>query len=340
MNKSLILLSVLALTGTILYFGLENQIETKTVPASEFSSQFNSFRSKFGKIYSSENDAKYRQAIFNKNLEMINNHNSDSSSTYQLGINQFSDLTFEEFSSFYLKPLAPELIIPEPSPELYFAPVSFEDNELDWRTKGIINKVKNQARCGSCWAFSAVAAVEQAYSLFKGEKVIDLAEQELVDCSRSYGNQGCNGGWEDKGIAYIKDKGISDQVDYPYVARDQTCKKTNTGKHKVASVNFVPAGPAPYVARLRIQPTTAAFHVQNDFFQYKSGVYNPKSCPKQANHAVNSIGFKVDGATPYFLVRNSWGTAWGDQGFFKIAIATGSGICGFSDQKNTAYPSF
>jgi len=336
----LILLSVLALTGTVLYLGLGNDSTPQEVATKEFTAEFNSFRSKFNKIYSSESDAQYRQAIFNKNLEMINKHNSDTTSTYQLGVNQFSDLTFEEFSSFYLKPLAPEFKIPEPSPELYFAPVTFEDNELDWRTKGIINKVKNQARCGSCWAFSAVAAVEQVYSLFKGEKVIDLSEQELVDCSRKYGNQGCNGGWEDKGIRYIRDHGISDQKDYPYVARDQACKKTDTGKHKVVGVEFVEEGPEPYIARLRIQPTTASFHVQNDFFQYKSGVYHPQSCAKQANHAVNSIGFKIDGDTPYFLVRNSWGEAWGDKGFFKIAIAKGSGICGFSAKEGTAYPYF
>ena len=205
--------------------------------------------------------------------------------------------------------------------------------------KKIIGKVKKQRRCGSCWAFSAIAEVEQVYALFKNETVL-LSEQELVDCAGDYDNEGCNGGWEDKALLYIKDHGINLAENYPYRAINQVCKSiADCGEHKIKDREFLPRGPKPYFERLRIQPTTASFHVKNDFFQYKSGIYNTDNCSIQANHAVNAIGFglsETEGQS-YFLVRNSWGGDWGDQGYFKIAMTENHGVCGFSTDNATTY---
>ena len=181
------------------------------------------------------------------------------------------------------------------------------------------------------------------YALFKGVKGLLLSEQELVDCSGIYGNQGCSGGWEDKALLYVKDNGVNLGVDYPYKAVDQKCKFiSKPGVNKIAGREILPSGPEVYLETLRRQPTTSSFHVKNDFFQYKSGIYNTENCSKQANHAVNAVGFGLSetAGQSYFLVRNSWGESWGDKGYFKIAITKGDGVCGFSTENATTYAHF
>jgi C1A family cysteine protease len=117
-------------------------------------------------------------------------------------VNQFTVLTDNEFAMTYLNPKIynPEWL----ESDLFMPPVNAD---IDWTTKGAVSPVKNQGNCGSCWAFSAVGSLE-SYSLLKG-KSVSLSEQQLVDCSHKYGNDGCNGGYNYQGLAYVKDKGIA-----------------------------------------------------------------------------------------------------------------------------------
>ena len=174
------------------------------------------WKQKFGQSFTHEEDS-FRRLIFLKNLDIIEKHNKDSTQTYKMGINQFSALTDEEFQKTFLNPRPnPNLILNE---DVDIVPINAD---IDWTAKGMVSPVKNQGSCGSCWAFSAVGIME-SWSLMKG-KSVNLSEQQLVDCSKKYGNQGCNGGFNYQGLAYVKDHGIIATSSYPYVAKTQTSR--------------------------------------------------------------------------------------------------------------------
>lgn len=340
MNTKIIILGFLALTATVIVFSSLHQTTSEPFDKQTTATQFSFFKNEFAKTYSSLSEMDYRMQVFASNSAIINQHNSNLKSTYKLGINQFSDITFEEFSAKYLRndPEDNYQMGPELNSELYYG--NSDGQEVDWVKAGIVGKVKNQASCGSCWAFSAVSVVEEAYALFKKVPIPNLSEQELVDCSTSYGNEGCGGGFSFQGLDYIREKGINNGKDYPYKAVDLKCKSKLSGKGwaKIEKWTVLLGGPGNLADGLRQQPTTASFHVQSDFMQYKSGVYNPTTCIGNRNHAVNAVGFKLDASVPYFIVRNSWGSTWGEEGLFKIAAKSGNGTCWFNGEGRSTFP--
>lgn len=188
MNKKVIFaVAAILLTSAILY-----SVEEKRDSFLEWKQQFNV-------AYSNEEDA-YRRLIFLKNLEIIEKHNADASKTYKMGLNQFSALHDAEFEATFLNPQVRKV---EHSEE---TTVNAVIGDVDWVAKGKISPVKNQGNCGSCWAFSAVGVLE-SWALFKSQ-VVNLSEQQIVDCSKPYGNEGCNGGFNYKGLAFVKDNGL------------------------------------------------------------------------------------------------------------------------------------
>lgn len=191
MNKQALVYLVLAaaVAGTV-FFATQNHQD-----------KFGEWKKKFG-VEFTEAENLYRSLVFYKNLNIIESHNSNKDRTYDMGLNQFSALTDDEFVSLYLAP--------KPyNPEWENVDTTFNKlgADIDWTVKGAVSPIKNQGQCGSCWAFSAVAILE-SFGLMKGQTVY-LSEQQLVDCSKSYGNQGCNGGFNYKGLEYVKDKGIT-----------------------------------------------------------------------------------------------------------------------------------
>lgn len=168
---------------------------------------------------------------FKNNLEYIEKHNSDPTKTFKLAMNQFGDLTNEEFKSLYLGFKMPkDSLIGGETFEIkknLQLPTSF-----DWRTKGVVTKIKNQGQCGSCWAFSTTGSTEGCHAI-KTSQLVSLSEQNLMDCSTSYGNEGCNGGLMTQAMQYIIDnKGVDTEVSYPYTAQDGECK---FNKHTVGA---------------------------------------------------------------------------------------------------------
>jgi len=253
--------------------------------------------------------------------------------TYKLGLNEFSAMTNAEFSSIKLGYNAKALR------QLKKNSTKLSTNKLresvDWSSKGAVQRVKNQGSCGSCWAFSAVAALE-GLSKIKGSQLPDFSEQELVDCSRSYGNMGCNGGLMDYAFKYVRDKGISTQSAYPYKGVYSQCKAPAGSKFKISGWTDVPANSAAQLkAALAKQPVSVAVQAdQTAFRNYKSGVVT-SGCGSNLNHGVLAVGYETSG-TPYYKVKNSWGTGWGDKGYIKIGITEGAGVCGI--QKAASYP--
>lgn len=299
---------------------------------------FDAFNARFGKTYTTQADRALRFEVFKANFDLIEAHNANPSATYTLEVNKFADLTFEEFSAFYLSEVSDDKLGKDKCSDS--RPTYFHPEEVDWNKEGKVHAVKNQAACGSCWAFSAVGAIESAIAITKKVEVPSLAEQELVDCSRDYGNEGCNGGFMHWAFNYVLDHNINDDKDYEYTASDGECRTDDIGVGKTeinGCVHTVPSieGLAEAIA---VTPVSVAFAVQNDFRFYKSGVYNPSSCPGQINHGVLAFGYNTKNEIPYYFVKNSWGTNWGDNGLFKIAFGTGRGTCSIAGNGYNYYP--
>jgi C1A family cysteine protease len=194
--------------------------------------------------------------------------------------------------------------------------------------------IKNQGQCGSCWAFSTIGSVESNTEIATGEYT-SLSEQQLVDCSTW--NNGCGGGNFDWAFTYLQGKGSEKETAYPYTAADGTCKY-NADKvvnKKVSGYNDVTAySGAQLKAAIATGPTSIAIEAdQSVFQQYKSGVIaNDGSCGESLDHAVLAIGYGTEGGKDYILVRNSWGTVWGDNGLVKLEVGSDSCACGCVDQ--------
>ena len=163
------------------------------------SDAFEQWKSQYGPNWAPEEES-YRRIIFEKNLVEIEKHNKDHSQTYKMGINQFTIYTTEEFATKFLTPM-PLVGYPQGDDTM------INIGDVDWTTQGKVSRIKNQGSCGSCWAFSATGVME-SWSLMKG-KSADLSEQQLVDCSRPQGNQGCNGGWPSSALKYVQSYGIA-----------------------------------------------------------------------------------------------------------------------------------
>jgi len=233
---------------------------------------------------------------------------------HRVAINKFADLTVAEYSAMYLGTrinVAGATFVPATNAS---APSS-----VDWTKKGAVTPIKNQGQCGSCWAFSAVGSTEAAH-FFSTGKLVSLSEQNLVDCSQAEGNQGCNGGLMDQAFTYIeKNKGIDTEASYPYTAADGTCKfaASNVGA-TLSSYKDVPQGSESGLAASIVEgPTSVAIDASHTSFQlYKSGVYYEAACSSsQLDHGVLAVGYGAEGSKEYYIVKNSWGTSWGQSGY-------------------------
>ena len=276
--------------------------------------------------------APFRYKIFCDNYKKMLEHNSLNKS-YTLGLNQFSSHTQEEFASLYHGLMVPK----NRQRNVVVLPTDNLKTSADWRSK--MNAVKDQQQCGSCWAFSAVGALEGLHSV-ANDNLMNLSEQELVDCSGSYGNMGCNGGLMDYAFSYIKNnKGIALQADYKYAAVDLPCKASGKSRNgPISGFVDVPANSAAALkAAIAKQPVSVAIEADTFTFQaYKSGVINDSSCGTNLDHGVVAVGYDDAANPPYYLVRNSWGAGWGENGHVRIGIKDGEGICGI--QKMASYP--
>jgi len=284
--------------------------------------QFATYTQQFNKQYESTAEFFHRFAIFKANVEYINTRNAENL-TFTLGVNQFTDLTNDEFRKLSLGRL-PTAPVPESDDEVHIFDLP---NDVDWRPKGAVQKVKNQGQCGSCWAFSATAAIE-SINFIVNNTLPDLAEQQLVDCDME--EQGCNGGFESDAIQWIADNGGQcAQKDYPYTGRDGTCKKTCVPIAGVTAVTRF-TGEANLATNLNNQPCTVAVDAGSaDWQSYSGGTYNGR-CGKQLNHAILAVGYTAN----YWIVKNSWGTTWGDKGY--IYMIRGKNICGVASEPS--YP--
>ena len=228
-----------------------------------------------------------------------------------MGINQFTAMTEEEFFNTYLdpKPHSKEAV-----------DETFDPNpEIDWTIKGGVTEVKNQGACGSCWAFSATAVLE-ASAKIKGTTV-SLSEQQLVDCSGSYGNHGCNGGWPSSALNYVKDHGIAYESEYAYKAVTGSCQRQG-GSFRLTSYSSA-SGCTGLTNAIASKPISVTVDATN-WSKYSGGVFS--NCAASINHAVLLVGI-VGGN---WKIKNSWGKTWGESGFIRISGGNTCGVCQYA----------
>ena len=299
------------------------QTNSETITAFELWAE--KFEIKFG----TPDEKNHRLAVFAKNYKLINEVNNRQS-RYQLGLNKFSGMNIDEFIGKFtgFKGLSTDERHVVRS-ELRSLPTS-----VDWRDHGAVNPVKNQGGCGSCWAFSATSAIEGAWQISKNS-LLDLSEQQMVDCSWLQGNQGCNGGWMSNAFKYIQKAGGQQiNADYPYAAVDGLCKfKSAKIVAKITTHNDIAKNDCDSLLQYTSQgPVSVAIAVTDSVMQYKSGVYDDVSCGTGLNHAVTLIGYGTDSTTSqnFYLVRNSWGDKWGEAGNIRMdrSKMPTTGICG------------
>jgi len=282
---------------------------------------FHSWTSLHSKQYATAEERQYRLGVYSKNLEYIEDHNRRNLG-FILAMNEFGDLTSEEFGALYLG--TPMNVSLTPIPGAYeHNPLYAMADTVDWRTKGAVTGPKNQGQCGSCWAFSSTGAVEGAWKIKKGS-LVSLSEQNLVDCSKSYGNHGCNGGLMDGAFKYIiANKGIDTETSYKYTARDGTCKysASNIGATLSSFKDVARSEQALTSAIQSVGPISVAIDASQKSFQfYKSGVYYESACSStKLDHGVLAVGYGSSGSSDYYIVKNSWGTSWGQQGYIWMA---------------------
>jgi len=298
--------------------------------------QFASFKHSHGKQYTDAFEEAYRKGIFASNLAKINQHNVEHANgehTWKMAVNQFADLTHDEFMAMNT------LNVPDmpQAPKKYQMQAKSMASSVDWRDSGAVTAVKDQGQCGSCWAFGATASMEAAHWEKYGSTV-QMSEQQVVDCDTRDG--GCNGGWYDTAWRYVSEEGgIATQADYPYTARGGSCKASQMDF--VSGVAGCVGGPNFFCdnhglvgdeeeLKKMLNDRPVAVAVDASPFQfYSSGILDCRSF-HSLNHAVFAVGYN-DGSD--WIIKNSWGKSWGEQGYVRVGM--GGNPCGVAD-----YPAY
>jgi len=298
--------------------GLENFFPTDA--SNGLHEQFAAHMEAEGLSFGTKEEYQFRLELFQKKDAEIKFWNNQQDS-YRLGHNMFSTMTEAESKKW----LGLNLPIDQDIEATIF---DESDNGAtkDWRSAGGVNSVKNQGGCGSCWAFGATAGTEHAHWRASGS-LLNLSEQQLVDCSPY--DHGCNGGFHTNAWTYLRSHPQMLTSQYPYTGRAGSCRASG-GSVTVSGWQSVSRGSvSQHKAALNTGVVSIALAAGNSQFQmYRSGILDSTACPTQIDHAVAMVGYGNEGGKDYWIVRNSWGSGWGDRGYIRIAAHEGAGICG------------
>lgn len=265
----------------------------------------------------------FRLGVFLSNYRYIQEYNRRNGLTFRLGINKFACHTPSEYKTL----LGSRLSYPRPNIRASKSTTkkSFkadDDDFFDWRDKNVVNEVKDQGSCGSCWAFSAIATSESSYAISKGQ-LLQFSEQNLVDCAPCYG---CNGGWADQAVKYVvsRQNGLfNSEEDYPYTGVDGSCAfNWSKGIGKVSDIVSVIARNENDLKEKIKQYGVASVSISAGnapFMTYAGGILDDDQCSQTADHAVAAVGYGSEDGVDYWIVRNSWGKAWGEKGYVRMS---------------------
>jgi len=306
----------------------------------EYQDSFVSWMKEHNRVYTNE-EFLTRYDIFKQNMDFVRDWNAKGTSTV-VGLNNMADLSNSEYQNIYLGTRIDGTERLANAANDFSIQIEPKGDLVDWRTKGAVTPIKDQGQCGSCWAFSSTGSIEGAYFLAKGVLTSE-SEQNLMDCSTSYGNQGCNGGLMDNAFRYvIANKGLDTEASYPYQTKQGTCRfsTSNIGATITSFTDIKAGNEAALCAAIDKQPVSVAIDASHNSFQlYKSGVYYESACSSsRLDHGVLAVGYGTtdDAAkTDYYIVKNSWGTSWGTQGYIMM-IRNKANNCGIAT--SASYP--
>jgi len=264
--------------------------------------------------------------IFKNNMEYIDSFHDD---LYELEINEFTDVTMLKNN-----------LIKKRSPIIYEN--TFDEFDIDipdsvnWVEKDVITKVKDQGQCGSCYAFSATGSMEGIYAI-KNNHLRNISEQEIVDCSGAEGNQGCFGGLMNQVFQYVIDNnGVCSEQEYPYDADQDQCNDKCQNIVQISNYkNITQNNETILMNAVAQQPVSVAIQANLPSFQfYSHGIYNDSQCTGELDHGVLVVGYGVDdNNVSYWLIKNSWGPNWGENGYIRMLrnmTNNTNGMCGIA----------